>query len=58
MIVLSENARIALNRAQRAYEATIEATTTRSINNAETRFYAAAEALFHVLSADQANSDH
>lgn len=54
MIVLTHTAQMALDRANTAYEATTTAKGTRALNRAETRFYAAAEALFHVLRADQA----
>lgn len=45
---------MALERAEIAYKATNTAKGTRALNKAETRFYAATEALFHVLRADQA----
>ena len=54
MIVLSETDKQALDRANTAYESVNAAKGTRALNKAETRFYATAEALFHVLRADQA----
>lgn len=50
---LSSQATMALDRTERAYAATQEQTSQRALNRAETRFYAAAEALYHVLQAER-----
>jgi hypothetical protein len=57
MIVLSEQAKAALQRAQRAYLDTQGSSNARTRNREENRFYAAAEALFHVIWADQENQN-